>query len=68
MQENLSEGFVNNTGADQPAQSEQRLCYLLFGKYQLATGEISIFLVVSIAEKTGLSETLKTGFLAPRPI
>ena len=28
-------GFANNTGADQPAQSDQRLCYLLFGKYHI---------------------------------
>ena len=27
------QGFANNTGSDQSAQSEQRLCYLLFGKY-----------------------------------
>ena len=39
---------------------------------KLATGEISIFLLVSVAEETGLklalAETLKTGFLAMRPI
>ena len=30
-------GFANNTGADQPAhpQSDQRLCYSLFGKYHI---------------------------------
>ena len=30
-------GFMNNTGADQPAhaQSGQRLCYSLFGKYHM---------------------------------
>ena len=30
-------GFVNNTGADQPAhpQSDQRLCYSLFGKFPM---------------------------------
>ena len=28
-------GFVNNKGADQPAKSDQRLCYSLFGKYQI---------------------------------
>ena len=36
-------GFANNTRADQPAQSDQRLCYSLFGKYhicKLATSEI----------------------------
>ena len=25
-------GFANNTGADQPGQSDQGLCYSLFGK------------------------------------
>ena len=39
---------------------------------KLATGEISIFQLVSIAEETGLklavSENTKTGFLARRPI
>ena len=38
----------------------------------LATGEISIFWLVSVAEETGLklalSETPKTGFVATRPI
>ena len=38
----------------------------------LATGEISIFWLVFVAEETGLnlalSETPKTGFLATRPI
>ena len=37
----------------------------------LATGEISIFYLVSVAEETGLklalTETTKTGFLAARP-
>ena len=65
-------GFANNTGADQPAHprslisafvirfSESIVC-------ELATGEISIFLPVSVAEETGLklafSETPKTGFV-----
>ena len=53
------------------AQSDQRLCYSLF-ICKLATGEISVFLLVSVAEKTGLkfalSDTMKTGFLATRPI
>ena len=31
--ENLSSGFANNKGADQPAQSDQRLCVSLFEKY-----------------------------------
>ena len=33
--ENLSSGVANNTGADQPAQSDQRLCYSHFGKYHI---------------------------------
>ena len=27
--------FANNKGADQPAQSDQRLCYSLFGKHHI---------------------------------
>ena len=39
--------------------------------YKLATGEITIFELVSAAEMTGLSLAfffLKTGFVAPEPI
>ena len=56
------------------AQSGQCLWYSLIEKYhsKLATSEISIFLLVSVAEHFGLcmswSETLKTGFLATRPV
>ena len=70
-------GFANNTGADQPAQ----MCSListfvsLFLECiicKLATGEISIFYLVSVAEETGLklalSEIPKTGILAMRSI
>ena len=39
---------------------------------RLTTGEIAIFKLVSVADQAGLnlnlSETLKTGFLTPRPI
>ena len=28
-------GFATNKDADKPAQSDQRLCYLLIGKYQI---------------------------------
>ena len=37
-------GFANNKGADPPAQTDQRLCYLLLESVisKLATGEISI--------------------------
>ena len=30
-------GIANNTGADQDAQSDQRLCYSLFRKYHMKT-------------------------------
>ena len=42
------------------AQSDQRLCYSLFGKQQckLAMSELSIFKLVSVAVETGLSLTL----------
>ena len=40
--------------------------------FKIATSEISIFLLVSVAEEAGLSlalsETLTTGFLTTRPI
>ena len=56
------------------AQTDQRLCYSLFRSIicKLAAGEMPIFLLVSVAEETGLKLTLsdipKTGFLATRPI
>ena len=52
--------FANNTGTDQPAQTDQRLCYSLFESTicKLATGEISIFYLVSVAEETGLKLAL----------
>ena len=45
------------------AQTDQRLCYSLILKYhnfysRLATSEISIFLLVSVAEETGSSLAL----------
>ena len=52
------------------AQIDQRLCHFLFGKlesimFKLATREISIFWLVSVAEQAclslALSESLKTG-------
>ena len=66
------------TGADQPVHPcslistfVNRFCLeSIISK--LATGEISIFQIVSVAEETflklALSETPKTGFLATRPI
>ena len=55
------------------AQSDQRLviCVLENTISQLATCEISVVHLVSVAEETGfslaLSETPKTGFVATRP-
>ena len=76
MQENLSLGFANNKGADQPAHLHSlistfviRLLESIISK--LATSEISLFQLVCVAEETGFSlafsETPKTGFLALRP-
>ena len=66
---------MNNKGADQPAHLHSlistfviRLLESIISK--LATSEISIFQLVSVAEETGLSltfpETPKTGFVASR--
>ena len=72
-QENLSSGIANNKGADQPAQSDQHLCYSLSEKYisQACFMLNFIFWLVSVAEETGLSlallKTQKTGFVASRP-
>ena len=76
MRENLSSGFANNTGADQPAHlrnliSAFVILFLESITCTLATGEISIFELVSVAKETGLklalSETPKTGFVTSRP-
>ena len=70
-------GFANKTGADQPGHPRRLISafvihFLKITVCKLATGEISIFQLVSVAEKTGLklalSETPKTGFVATRPI
>ena len=69
--------FVNNKGADQPGHLRSlisafviRFMESIIGK--LATGEISVFKLVHVAEETvlklALSETLKTDFVAMRPI
>ena len=56
------------------AQSSQRLCFRLLENIisKLATSGFSIFYIVSVVEQAGLSlalsETLKTGFDASRPI
>ena len=69
-------GFANNTGADQPAHPRRLISTFVIRFLdsiisKLATSEISIFKLVSVAEETGLkltsTETPKTGFLATRP-
>ena len=71
----VSGGFRNNTDADQPAHPRRLIsafviCILESILSKLATIEISIFLLVFVAEETGLnltlSETPKTDFLATR--
>ena len=75
--QNLSSGFANNPGADQPAYPPSLISAFVFHFlestiFNLATGEISFFQLVSVAEETvlklALTETPKTGFLATRPI
>ena len=68
--------FANNTGADQPAHPRRLISAFVIRIlesiiYGLATGQISSFKLVFVAEQAGLnltsSETPKTGFLASRP-
>ena len=63
---------MNNTGADRPAQSCSLISAFVIHLLEriiciLATGEITIFWLVSVAEETGLkfalSEPLKRGWL-----
>ena len=70
-QENLSSGFVNNKGADQPAHllsliSAFVIHYLKSIVVKLASRKISTFYLGSVAEETclclALSETPKTRF------
>ena len=70
-------GFVNNKGADQPAHPHRLISAFVIHVLEsiiskLATSEIFIFELISVAEETGLNlalmETLKTGFVATRPI
>ena len=76
-EKNCLRGFTNNTGADQPAHMHSLIIafVILFLEsiiWKLATGNISIFKLVSVAEETGFSlallETPKTGYLTSRPI
>ena len=64
---------MKNTGTDQPAHPRRLISAFIIRFLEsiicnLATGEISIFELVSVAEETdlklALSETPKTGFLA----
>ena len=66
-------GFANNTGADQPAHPRSLISAFFIRFWEsiickLASDEILIFLLVSVAEETGLklalSDTPRTGFLA----
>ena len=77
MRENLTTGFENNKGADQPAHPcrlistfVSRLLEIIISGF--ATSEISLFYLVFVAEETGLNlallETQKTGFVMSRPI
>ena len=68
-------GFANNKGTDQPAHSRSLISAFVFRLLKsiisrLASSEISIFYVVSVAEETSLSvvlsETPKTGFVTSR--
>ena len=69
-------GFTYNTGADKPVHRRSLISafVILFLKSicNLATGEILIFQLVSVAEETGLklpsSETPKTSYFMTRPI
>ena len=65
-------GFVNYTGADQPAHQCRQISAFIIRLVKsiisrLATSEFSLFYLVSVTEETGLSlvlsETPKTGFL-----
>ena len=53
------QGFANNTGADQPAHLRRLISAFFIGLSRsiisrLATSKILIFLLVSVAEETGL--------------
>ena len=75
-QENLSTGFANNKGTDQPAHPCSTISAFVIRHLEsiiskLSTSKISFFKLVSLAEETGLSlaflDTLKTGFVVTRP-
>ena len=69
--------FADNKGLDQPAHPHRMISAIVIRFLKsiiskLATSEISIFYLVSVAEETGLSldlsETPKIGFVPLRPI
>ena len=76
MPENLSLGACEQQRQDQPAHPRSLISAFVIRFFKsiiskLATGEISLCWLVSVAEETGLklalSETTKTGFLTTRP-
>ena len=75
--ENLSLAFENNKGAGQPAHPRRLISAFVIRLLEstiskLATSEISIVKLVTVAEESdfsiALSETPKTGFLTTRPM
>ena len=75
MQENLSLGFMNSKGADQPVHPRSPISayaiHLIENiESKLATSELAIFQVISVAPQFGLRmawlENLKTDFLRMR--
>ena len=75
--ENLSLGFANNKGVDQPAHPRRLINAFAIGFLEsiiskLATNDVSIFELVSVAEATGLNlaypKTPKTVFIESNPI
>ena len=75
-QKTCLQGFANNKGVDQPAHPHSLISafFIHFLESIICrhdSGEISIFLLVSVAEVTGLkfalSESPKTDFLMTRP-
>ena len=68
--------FANNTGADRPAHPRSLISIFVIHFLEIiickrATGGISIFYIIFVAEgtslKLSLAETPETGFLATRP-
>ena len=63
MRETCLRGVANNTGADQPAHLRSLISAFVIRFLEsiickLATGEITIFQLVSITEETGLKQAL----------